>query len=685
MEAIARVSSPLVQVRLLGPLKVSRPTPDGTWETVDRKLWGAGTPTRSVLKRLLTAPERRMARSDIQDALWPRSSMELADRYLNNASVILRKILGRELVETIGSLYQIKGQSQIWTDLDACYALVREAENQGCTTNQAMSLLEEAHGYFSRGVCLEDEGEHWCYGVRSDAERLQRQCQSWLAEAYEARGLFWQAGEIYRVMCRMLNEEALPRWLHLLVSQGKIQEAHTCYEDVTVAWEEQGFASSSDLTELLTRIERKQRDQAPRVSVSLAAQPEPAALSARAASLWVDDDFSRGEEALADNNTKMLYYGLEVEIMAMVLHWRSTAPIAMLQQFAEELIRKHDAMHEEQNHDTQITRRHALQAIAFFPIQMYGLTHLAAPSRPIPLDETIASCAAGITACWELRHYEPEGLQAIQHILSAYLPTLEQIARQPSLFQQSAASLAAQGYLLVGILANHYSKLAQMELASRRAYTYGQLARDPNLQASALIRLAVKLDFEEQDVKTLQTYQEALALPDFAAVSPLLQGRVYAGLAGMYGYCQQPKQALSYLSQAKEIFPADPVSDPSHSIAICDINSLVLWEGLTLQYTGRQKEATATFARVGSLIPIPGILETHRAENLMYASSLAIQQRNLDAAVTYLDTADTIAWSIRHTHLQEEVRETFKSMRLIWPHEAKVKHFQEKLYERQRV
>jgi tetratricopeptide (TPR) repeat protein len=608
--------------------------------------------------------------------------MELANRYLNDATLILRKVLGPDLIETLGTFYQIKGQSLVWTDLDACSSLVREAENQGCTTQSAVSLLEEAHGYFARGMCLEDESEQWCHSVRADAERLQRQCQSWLAEAYEARGLFWQAGEIYRTMTRTWNEDALRQWLQMLLRQGQYQEAFQCYQDIKAAWEAQGIKLSGQAKTLFTQIEQHQQ----RVTITLIASPEPLALAEHAPSRWSAEAQNilslPGEETLADNGN-ILYDGLEVEVMAMVLHWRrSSGPIAVLQQLTSDAIKKYDMSKDQHHHDTQLTRRQALQAIAFFPIQMYGLSHLAPPSKPIPLDETLASCAAGVTACWELRHYEPEGLQAIQHILSAYLPTLEQVAHQPSPFQQAAANLAAQGYLLVGILANHYSKLDQMELASRRAYTYGQLARDPNLQASALIRLAVKLDFEEQDKKTLETYQEALALPDFAAVSPLLQGRVYAGLAGMYGYCQQSEQALSYLSQAKEIFPADPTSDPSHPIAICDVNSLVLWEGLTLQYVGRYKDATEAFARVGSLTPIPGILETHRAENLTYASSLAIQQQDLDAATLYLDTADDIAWTIRHTHLREEVRETFKSMRLLWPQEAKVKQFQEKLYAR---
>src|SRR5258707_10346754 len=112
MESTHLVSPlPVVRVRLFGPLEVSRRNPDGSWQVVDRKAWGKGTPPRSVFKRLLTAPGRRLSRLDIQEDLWPEASMDLADRYLNNAVMVSRHIIGKTLVETIGPLYEIVGQS----------------------------------------------------------------------------------------------------------------------------------------------------------------------------------------------------------------------------------------------------------------------------------------------------------------------------------------------------------------------------------------------------------------------------------------------------------------------------------------------------------------------------------------------------------------------------------------------
>ena len=81
--------------------------------------------------------------------------------------------------------------------------------------------------------------------------------------------------------------------------------------------------------------------------------------------------------------------------------------------------------------------------------------------------------------------------------------------------------LTAQGYLLVSRLAEYAGKLDQTEAAARMARLYTQIARNTNLEVAVLTRLAVKFDYEQRDVKSLETYQETLALPEFQHVSPL--------------------------------------------------------------------------------------------------------------------------------------------------------------------
>lgn len=245
--------STLICVHLFGPLEVSRRAADGSWQLVKKDEWSLGTPPRSVFRRLLTTSGRRLSRSDIEDDLWPEIGIELADRNLSNALMVVRRVVGKDLVETTGPLCGLAAQAQIWTDFDACFALLKKAENHGCFTQEALPFLEEALGYFERGKCLEDEGGKWCHAVRADAERMQRQCRMWLAQAYEMAGKLWQAGEQYRAMMRSEppDEEALACWIQMLVRHGKIQEALKCYQDTRTIVEARGFPLGFSLEEAL--------------------------------------------------------------------------------------------------------------------------------------------------------------------------------------------------------------------------------------------------------------------------------------------------------------------------------------------------------------------------------------------------------------------------------------------------
>jgi tetratricopeptide (TPR) repeat protein len=376
---------------------------------------------------------------------------------------------------------------------------------------------------------------------------------------------------------------------------------------------------------------------------------------------------------------------LELEIAALTLHWkRSSGPITLLQQLTFEIMRKYDTMHTDlPEHESRRARRRALQVIALFPIQVYGLTLFAEDAPPrLPLEELLACCASGLVACWQLRQYEPEGLVLIERLLPAYLSTLEKLARSSSPFQAEAARLTAQGYLLLTKLASYARRLEQMEAASVLARSYGQLAQDANLEVAALIRLGTKFDFECRLVEAFTTYQQAVALPGFATASPLLQGHVYAALAGTGAFFHHP-EALSFLSHAKDLYPTEPESDPSFVFAPGGKDILPLWEGLTLKHIGHYTEALTAFSRFGSLTPVAGLPDSRRAEHLVYAASVAVEQRDLQTACLYLDAAEEAAWNVHNQQRQAEVHETFRELQLLWPYEPRVKALQEKLFARQ--
>lgn len=492
-------------------------------------------------------------------------------------------------------------------------------EAEGLGHIQALPLLEAALELLGHGEFLEGGDGTWVHGLRRTHERLLKRCRLWLAEAYEAQG----------------------RCLHAELQYEKLLQIEWLDEE----------------TQILCGLRLKA------MGGQLRPLPVPVSTSL--------EIFSRQEDAIPDTL---------VEIIALTMRWPAHSPPTALQQIFSKIMKETDFMLVP---ETKIGRRHALQAIALLPIQLYGLRLFANEPLRLPPAEMLPYCAAGISACWELRKHQAEGMQAIQHILAAYLPALEKLAQQSSSSQDQAAQLAAQGYLLKSILAGNYcGNLDQDQAASRKARLYAQIAHHADLELVAMISLGNALGDEHLDAEALRIYQEAAMLPAFAVASPLLQGRVYMGLAGKYAICSQSNLAVSFLDRAREIYLPSPESDPCYASAFAGISSLAIWEGITLAHTHHYAEAIDAFSRFGSLAPLPGLLESTRAEHLINVASMATQQRDLDQASLYLDTAEDISQATGHKQRRREVCETLRCMQLLWPDEPRVRQLQEKILSR---
>ncbi|MEO8973179.1 MAG: hypothetical protein ABI406_16465 [Ktedonobacteraceae bacterium] len=136
------------------------------------------------------------------------------------------------------------------------------------------------------------------------------------------------------------------------------------------------------------------------------------------------------------------------------------------------------------------------------------------------------------------------------------------------------------------------------------------------------------------------------------------------------------------MSKARDVYPAQPEEDPCFQFAYSGPTTLLLWEGLTYKHVGQNQAAWKSFTQQGRLEPQAGLLETNRAEFLNYAASVAVRQRELDTASLYLNIAEETAWATGHQQRYSEVLETFRSMQLVWPDEARVKTLQERIYSR---
>ncbi len=392
-------------------------------------------------------------------------------------------------------------------------------------------------------------------------------------------------------------------------------------------------------------------------------------LAPPSASLFAEEE---GETPL--NEPTILYDTFEVEVLADGLHRPSQARTdEQFQCSVLERLRKVDTMTEQENSDsTHISRRHALRAIAKAPISLYGLTVVGA-TRPVAAEEVLPLCAAGLVACRELIN---EGeIATVKSTLSAYLPALVGFVQQP-VHSQRAARLAAQGYLLATSVAEHMSRLDRMEQFCKQASMYAQQAQDVNLEFVALIRLADTYDLGNRPRKALETYQLAHAsIRD--DLSPLVRGRLYAGLAGTSANCAERQDALRYLALAHETFPLHPEEDPYAFLPSMGCHQLLLWDGITHKHLGQYEEAWQTFAQVGELQPGPGLLAGRRVEFLTYSAEAAVGLRDVDRGMLYLETAGKASLQLGNEERYAEACQVYKLARAVWPHEAKVVKLQE--------
>lgn len=250
--------SVLVRVYVLGPLEISKRDQSGAWKLVTQEKWKNSRPARSVLKRLLVQPGRRLPREQLADDVWSESIAEPTGTTVYSAISLIRGIIGKSLVKLRGSAYEIAGQKLVWTDIDAAESLLKAAENQGHSSPTTLAWLEQALVYLERGELLEGEYGRWCYAFQKRGEDRLRQCRLWLAESYEKQSKLWQAGEQYRAMIlsNPSDEDALQRWLEMLAQHGKRQEALKCYQDMKEFVEAQGFPLSPEIEQAATSLKR---------------------------------------------------------------------------------------------------------------------------------------------------------------------------------------------------------------------------------------------------------------------------------------------------------------------------------------------------------------------------------------------------------------------------------------------
>jgi transcriptional regulator with XRE-family HTH domain/tetratricopeptide (TPR) repeat protein len=292
---------------------------------------------------------------------------------------------------------------------------------------------------------------------------------------------------------------------------------------------------------------------------------------------------------------------------------------------------------------------------------------------------TLENFSSITLACWHIingSNFVNES-DTMSRSLASYLPQFTAIVDQSSQ-DKTAASIAAQGYMIAALIAMNKYNAEGMERNSERSIKYANVAGEPNIMAAAYKQQATMLQVARKTRKALQTYQQCL--PFIEKVSPLLQSRIYQGLANLSARCNLEQEALKYLTLARDTFPDNYLNDPSFLFADTTPSVLQLYLGLTYLDLNDATSAWDALAAIDGLAPKMKIGDFTRLEFLNLQAKTAIVMRDLDRCEPHLGKAIELSTSINSQYNITESHEIYRTMQLIWPTEPRVKALGEMIY-----
>ena len=607
-----------MRVWACGPFQVEYRARDGFWKTVEPHEWGKNAHSRHVLRYLLLYG-RSAGRGTLMNAIWPGNDSLYLDDYLSKAVSNLRKVLRAEhadgLVRTKNerTLYELADQTLIWTDMDACEIAMQEAERLGYTSAEGCRLLETAQTYLARGRLFEGEDGLWCHAKRDMFETAQYRCILWLAEAYEVQGQVHRAeAQIEKLLHKNpLDETALTRLLLLLHKQGMATEASRRYKNAAALFAKQGMSLSPALEELAHQLAGKvQQEYIEQKLAVMRVQPMQRLATLPTVLHSVSEPGERSALAFSSTNLALLlplevapqdsatWLGVRLAYLLNVIqHWHTQASACdRLQALLDQEITMFEHVRETSAAESfTLSRRQALISLAALPTMLTAL--MQGQSLTLIPEEFLPQCAASLTACWHL--LRGQEVLLVENVLTRYLPILADLAHQPTVYQTTAASLATQGYRLMGLMALHRNNPHERIAYQKQAAHFAEITGTPNFVAATLLSLAY---YQTDPAKASVLYQRGLSFKQ--ALSPLVLSHLYARLSVVSAQQGEEEHALHYLEQAKTQYPDHPETDPGFLYGEFDPASLIMEEGLMYLSLAQQgnsgyaERAWETFAQI---------------------------------------------------------------------------------------
>jgi tetratricopeptide (TPR) repeat protein len=468
--------------------------------------------------------------------------------------------------------------------------------------------------------------------------------------------------------------EALAEFLEcspaaLLGERGSTQQASTPQE-----------VNRAPVTQQVTRLKKGERaPSAPQGTNELA--------------LLVETELPSWSMAEGTKDCPVLLGEGAARLMQIVLRWHGRAlHCETLQRVLNQELERWKTMMINPQPEALISRRAVLTAIVALP-QAMAPAILQGPRSSRVFEEFLPACTASLTACWHWMR--GDGLSIVAEQLPNYLPALEMLAQQPSRYQKTAAQLAAQGCLLMGLIAYHQVNMPLREKLCRRAAHYSHIAKDQTLSVYALGHLADTLNLENRPTEELRLCEQMLTI--IAAhdnqITPFLKSKVFIEAAASYAQYGHVQSALRCLHLAHEVFPHQPQNEPVYLLTDHGPDKIIQFAGLTYDHLGKSAldrgtprrsrvlytAAQTTFTQLGQLDATAMIRERTRVKILNQQAATAIAQADLETFQAYLQAGVEGAKALGSEKRKQEAIANWKAARLRWPHEKRLLEWAELL------
>jgi DNA-binding SARP family transcriptional activator len=697
---------PAFRIFVLGPLRLERrispPGEPACFTAIKGKALGDRPGVMLALLKLLLSSEQRYAtKALLAETLWLEVQEESALRSLRTAKLALSKLLrtpeGRSLLyETPDGLgLYLVSQAELEVDADVFEATVQAAVRAEHTSppEQALLLWQHAYDVWTGTYLPGDVGVDWTEPRRLVLETHYALCVQRLALSYRGKGHLSEAEYLLHTYwaTHLTDEEVLLQLMDLVVAQGRpLTALHFYQASVQALRQELDVAPCEQLTLLAGQL-RKQRIAA---SFALAGTQQNLDASYQLSSdglRWPANTFMLSEMALEGAESAAVLGEQTMRLVQATTRWYGQAVFCHhLQSLLHQELERWTTM-TQSNDELLISRRMALATLVAMPLGLVPVI-LAGQRSPLVLEEFLPACTASLTACWQLFREVmlEEDFTTIATQLLKYLPALELLAQQPSRYRKTAAKLATQGCILMGLLAMHHLvDLHLREAYCRRAARYGRESGDQALYVTALMYLACTLHLEQKPSEALRVHEQAVMLISAAEeqISPLLKNQVFVQIAAIYARNGQVQQALRYVSKAREFLPGHAPHEPLDCLADRGLFSAFLGEGITYGYLGQlavqqglskrprvlytaAHTTLAQFEQLDATILVP---ERWRVEVINHQAKTAIDLGDMERFQTYFQAGAQRAKALGSQKRKQEAIDNWRLARLRWPDETVIK------------